>query len=667
MSQLDPSDRFGRQRSMERAWERYVRDGVEPTGVGDEIVRSWRRARHEYRIDPALTSPIRRLTLEQLGERTLRDDVLRLARPILADFSARLGLQDHVLAYFDAEGVMLSIDGTPAVVESVAEIDFRPGVSWSEDAAGTNGPGTALAEGRPVEVFASEHFVAAWQPWSCAAAPILVPGSARPVGVVDVTGPWAVQRRHALLAVKAIARAVEERLRAAASVRDEVVRYAFRAATASGDALVAVDARGTVLAVNDAAARRRLVEAGALQPAIRRPLRTVLGRDGADPGGEIRLDPSEDGLVASLVTHEGAVIGAILRAPPPALRPSRARPGPAAPAAGLSARYDFDRILGDSPSLSHAVGLARVAARNGLPVTILGESGTGKELFAHAIHAASGRAAGPFVAVNCGAIPGQLMEAELFGYESGTFTGGRRDGSPGRFEDASGGTLFLDEVSELSPAAQTALLRVLQEKEVVRLGGSAPRRVDVRVVAASNKPLEAEIEARRFRRDLYYRLHVLPIAVPPLRDRRDDVVLLAQVFLAEAEAEVGRLGLELAPAAVEALRAHRWPGNVRELRNVVLRAAATAPAALIGPDDLGLPPPAGDAAGRPVAPSLRGALRDRERGLLLETLAACDGNVSRAAARLGVSRMTLYRRFARCGVPRPRGRGDGGDPPPRDR
>src|SRR5512142_612190 len=187
------------------------------------------------------------------------------------------------------------------------------------------------------------------------------------------------------------------------------------------------------------------------------------------------------------------------------------------------ARYDFSRILGRSPALLRAVELARTAARNTLPVVLYGESGTGKELFAQAIHSASERRGERFVPVNCGSIPAQLIEAELFGYEAGTFTGARRNGNPGRFEDADGGTLFLDEVSELPPQAQTALLRVLQEREVVRLGGSTPRRVDIRVVAASNKSLAAAIRAGRFRPDLYFRLNVLAIPVTPLRERRADV------------------------------------------------------------------------------------------------------------------------------------------------
>jgi sigma-54 dependent transcriptional regulator, acetoin dehydrogenase operon transcriptional activator AcoR len=283
-----------------------------------------------------------------------------------------------------------------------------------------------------------------------------------------------------------------------------------------------------------------------------------------------------------------------------------------------------------------------MAARNELPVVLRGESGTGKELFAQAIHSDSSRAEGPFVAVNCGCIPAALLEAELFGYEPGTFTGGRREGNAGKFEKAAEGTIFLDEVTELPPQAQAALLRVLQEREVVRLGGSSPRRIDTRVIAASNASLADAVRTGRFRADLYYRLNVLPIAIPPLRERREDVPLLARAFLREAEAEVGRSGLSFSDEAIASLEAHPWPGNIRELRNIVLRCAATAATSVIGPADL--PPevrathvaPRGPAAGRGEAGEL-----DREA--LIAALQASAWNVARTAHDLKVSRMTLYR------------------------
>ncbi|MFL5411665.1 MAG: sigma-54-dependent Fis family transcriptional regulator [Myxococcales bacterium] len=675
-----------RRRAIDALWQAWLDEGVEPSGLAEEISRSWRRVRDAYGIDPALKHIPHVLQKHELDERLRRSEFLRLARPVLEDFATRLGLSDHVLSSFDAEGVMLSIDGNAKTIERIAEIDFRPGASWAEDSAGTNGPGTALAERRPVEVFASEHYVAAWQPWTCAAAPIFAPGDPLPIGVIDLTGPWEVQRRSALVIVKAIARAVEERVRAAAMVRAEVVRHTFRAARGAGDALVAVDARGRVIAQNEAAQRRLLVEKGELPRATREDLFRMFSSSQCARPAEVPISLAEArGATVCPVLYDDVVVGGIVRVPSLRKDPSAQRSPAAHPT-----RYDFGRILGSSATLRKAIDLARTAASNTLPVVLGGESGTGKELFAHAIHASSLRSSGPFVVVHCGAIPSQLVEAELFGYEPGTFTGGRSQGNPGRFEDADGGTLFLDEVSELAPAAQTALLRVLQEKEIVRLGGSAPRQVDVRIVAASNKPLDEEIRKGRFRRDLYYRLNVLAVPIPALRERVEDVEFLALSFLEEAEQAVGRSGLSLSAAALAALRTHSWPGNVRELRNVILRAAATCSHQEILPEDITLDkgttggvepeddPPSvrsglracatGDAgearsSAYPVTPpvfdpearkrpTLRDTVDESERQALLGALEQCGWNFVRTAEALGISRMTLYRRLARFGIAR---------------
>ena len=636
--------------------------GIQPTELSEEIRRSWVRAREQYQIDPSIAEPRRVLTPDEMDTRREHDAVLRLATPILEDFAARLDLSGHVLAYFDGEGWMLSIDGDARVVDRVAEIEFRPGANWAEDSAATNGPGTALAEGKAIEVFASEHFVSKWQAWSCAAAPVFEPGKERPVGLVDITGPWEMQRRQAILVARAIARAVQERLRAANCVRDEVVRHAFLTLRSTCDALVAVDARGNVIGANEPA-RRRIVTPDGLALDVKSAIADVLRGASRPPGGEVHIMGANGKatLIASPVQYDGTNVGVILRAV--AVRSTtRAQP---------SARYEFSRILGRSPPIQKAVELARTAARNTLPVVLYGESGTGKELFAQAIHSASDRRGERFVAVNCGSIPAQLVEAELFGYESGTFTGARREGNPGRFEDANRGTLFLDEVSELPLQAQTALLRVLQEREVVRLGGSTPRSVDVRVIAASNKPLEEEIRSKRFRRDLFYRLNVFFISVPPLRERGDeDLELLAGVFLKEAELEVQRSGLTLAADALAVLTAHAWPGNVRELKNVLLRAAAIAPDTCIRAEDLMLETGA-PLACAPASPAGAGrqpthVAQESGRDALVEALDACSWNVARAAERLGVSRMTLYRRLHRHGISRnetPQPTATDGEPP----
>ncbi|NNM73098.1 propionate catabolism operon regulatory protein PrpR [Enterovirga aerilata] len=310
-----------------------------------------------------------------------------------------------------------------------------------------------------------------------------------------------------------------------------------------------------------------------------------------------------------------------------------------------AARYSFADLKGSSPALQRARETARRFAATDITVLISGESGTGKELFAQAIHSASRRADRPFVAVNCSAFPETLLESELFGYEEGAFSGSRRGGKPGLFEAAHTGTLFLDEIGDMAPPLQTRLLRALQEREIVRLGGVGPIPVDVRIIAATHQPLDLLIQERRFRSDLYYRINILRLQVPPLRDRAEDVEELASTFLARCLRRLGStLDPELFAALLPRLVAYRWPGNVRELENLCERLAvllahgqADGPASLEYlaqdcPELFALPQP----------PPAAGSAADwRER--LDEVLAETGGRRQETARRLGISRATLWR------------------------
>ncbi|HEV2763278.1 MAG TPA: sigma-54 dependent transcriptional regulator, partial [Pyrinomonadaceae bacterium] len=251
-----------------------------------------------------------------------------------------------------------------------------------------------------------------------------------------------------------------------------------------------------------------------------------------------------------------------------------------------SRRYGFPRIIGESDAIKRAVAETQRVATTEANVLLLGESGTGKELFARAVHHLSPRRAGAFVAVNCAAIPESLIESELFGHEKGSFTGAT-ERRPGKFELASGGTIFLDEIGELPVPAQGKLLRAIEEKTVDRVGGRAPVPVDIRVVAATNRDLEQEAAAGTFRRDLYFRLAVFPVRVPPLRERGDDVLLLARHFAAQFGKELRGREATVSDEAAELLRAHQWPGNVRELENAIERACILADALTLTPGDLG--------------------------------------------------------------------------------
>jgi len=315
-------------------------------------------------------------------------------------------------------------------------------------------------------------------------------------------------------------------------------------------------------------------------------------------------------------------------------------------------RYGFPRILGESEALKRAVGETQRVAQTEATVLLLGESGTGKELFARAVHHLSARRDHPFVAINCAAIPETLIENELFGHERGAFTGAS-DRRQGKFELASGGTVFLDEIGELPLAVQGKLLRAIEEKIVDRIGGRAPVPVDVRVVAATNKDLKAAVENGEFRRDLFFRLAVFPIEVPPLRERGDDTVLLARHFASEIGRDLRGREAQLTSAAVDALKRHHWPGNVRELENAIERACIISDSLLLEPADLGLGPASTTEPETPDQLDLSGtlsevahrALRLVERKKIQRALEANSGNKSKTAEDLGVSYKTLLNKL----------------------
>lgn len=596
----------------------------------------------------------------------------------------------HIVSLFDGRARMLWADGSPRVLEGLARIHFRPGADWSERATGTNGPGTALASGRPVHVVGREHFCQGWEMWHCAAAPIRDPLTAEIRGILDVSGYEADAHPHTLALVMAIAAAVERGL----SVRDglrnaRVLRELARIVERwPGERVVALDRTGGILG-----ASRRAAEAfpvgGTLPEGLRDGLREAgvleagSGEAVLDLPGPVRLFPLLDGAdlagACLLLGPDGKDSVAVAPAFPD-------RVGGVPPA--------FDALLGRSLPLVQVRQLAARAATTPLPVLLLGESGTGKEVLARAIHEASPRGGRPFVAVNCAAVPGELAVGEFFGHVAGAFSGALRQGREGHFAAADGGTLFLDEVGELPFELQAALLRVLQEGTVTPLGCSTSRRVDVRILAATNRDLPRAAREGHFRQDLFHRLHVLALDLPPLRDRGDDVVLLARHFLLEAELELDRPGHVLDPEVLEAFRAWSWPGNVRELQNLLRRLVALVPGTRIGLWDLpagmrgaektGPPGVAGDPgqAGAEV-PLLRGgltpaplvrdgvsgdrhdpgseganpsepasAIADTAQGerRRLEEAVRRSATMKEAAARLGVGRSTLYRWLDRHGL-----------------
>lgn len=313
-----------------------------------------------------------------------------------------------------------------------------------------------------------------------------------------------------------------------------------------------------------------------------------------------------------------------------------------------SSQYSFDKVVGNSPRFAEVKKAGYKAAKTLFPVLLTGETGTGKEVFANAIHNNGERREKPMVSINCAAIPNELLESELFGYEEGAFTGAKKGGKKGKFELASGGTLFLDEIGDMPLGMQAKLLRVLQEKEIEKIGGYKPIPVDVRIIAATRKNLPQMIEAGEFREDLYYRLNVIHIELPPLRERREDIVELASYFLNRLNSDY-KSGISLSPEVRDCFVNYDWPGNIRELDNVIKSAYAACEDFLIQLSDL----PSKMVSRHQLSEEVVGGkklnqmMEEYERGLLTDVLKNCNWNCQMAANELGIHRSALYKKIAK--------------------
>ena len=317
-----------------------------------------------------------------------------------------------------------------------------------------------------------------------------------------------------------------------------------------------------------------------------------------------------------------------------------------------SAKYSFSNIIGESKSLMEVKNICQRAAMSDSNVLIMGESGTGKELFAHAIHNASDRASGPFVKINCAAIPSELLESELFGYEGGAFTGAKKEGKVGKFELANGGSIFLDEIGDMPLQMQVKLLRVLQEREIERIGSTKTRPINVRIISATNKNLEEEVKSGNFREDLYYRLNVMSVNIEPLRKRKDDIRPLAKALVKKLSSQMGVHVDSISEKAMAALEAYDWPGNIRELENVIERSINLLDSdRIIKVSTLPVHITQSHKTHVYIAGStLKEQLYDVEKSIILECLNENQGNKQKTANDLDMSRTSLYQKLKSYGI-----------------
>lgn len=651
------------QRKLTRAWEDFVSTGnfsqESPRAV---IARSWQRSR-ELGLNPHAERAPTVLSGEEIEAWLAREDLGRAARPVLDNLVDTVQGTRHVIVLADAQGRILYSVGHRQIQDHLERINFRPGGSWQEREVGPNGVGTPLALGHSEVVLGVEHYCQGWQPWVCYGSPIVNPlNHERLMGAIDITGPVSNISQEAMVLAVSIAQTVQSALTVCLYERREMLRGLSRDKCSRwpDDGVIVVDINGDIVDANNRASRLLGIDYSDMfsQPvsqflpdvwhAIEQSLTEACE-------GDLRINlrtPSD--LLQPVncriepVAMGQECIGALLIVGSAATKRSET-----APSLPSTSRYRFENILGDSAAIQRALKLANAAAHDPLEnsVLLVGETGTGKELLAHAIHAESARADGPFIAINCGALPRDLIESELFGYSGGAFTGARRQGMAGKFELAHNGTLFLDEIDSLDPDLQAKFLRVLDNKEITRLGSSQPVSVNVRIIAAASPELELALNSSRFRLDLYHRLCVLEIKVPPLRERGMDVITLAESFLAHECLVAGCKPPVLDEAAREYLLNHDWPGNIRELRNNCIRWLLTDSDGRIDATDIPRP------VGKPeVEQEARTEyadydMRKVEDDLIRRALVETGGNISEASRRLGIDRSTIYRRKRRWQSP----------------
>ncbi|MFV0383123.1 sigma-54-dependent Fis family transcriptional regulator [Paracoccus sp. (in: a-proteobacteria)] len=642
-----------------RAWEDLVSGHHQPaqsgvTTVRSEIAMSWQRSLKAGVDASSLHS--RKIEQEDDLYRLRRKNValMQAARSAFSRLAPHLAEARAILILTDSAGVIIEAIGDHSVLDEGQQIHLEIGGIWDEGAIGTNGIGTALKTGKPTYVHAAEHFCQGVQAWTCAGVPIFDPFDRSVIGVVDLSGPPNIFRPHNIALVVAAAREIEialaEQQRQERTVLLEALLNSDNGRPGNG--VLLLDNVGRILfrrGLDD-----RLYQ-GRARLAVGKQL-VSLTSEMSD--GEIiaALPPEIETTGIERLETDGHLRGAALFIKP--LVRTGVKLDTAAIRIRPRANVEEDEIviIGSAPKMLEAIELAERAAKANVTVLVQGETGVGKELFARLVHSLLNKENAPYVTVNCAAVSKDLIGAELFGHAEGAFTGALKGGKPGKFELADGGVLCLDEIGDMPIEMQPYLLRVLEQRAVYRVGCSKRRAVNVQLVAMTNRQLRDDVETGRFRRDLFYRIGIVVIDVPPLRERRNDLVPLLDHFNDVFARRFQRPKLHFPDQVIDSLRAYRWPGNVRELRNLVERLAMMKTGSEVTPDDL---PAEITERKQGFDLSMTGLeqpgqvnLEDVEEMAIRRALQAQKGNMTRAAATLGISRPTLYRKIRQYNIPR---------------
>ncbi len=565
-----------------KEWRKFI-DNIPVTNnyiISSVIMDSWERCKAK-KVNPYLTKVpvvLEGKVLEALLGKN--EEIIDISLPFMENLHGFFKGSGFLVALFDADGYILKLVGDEDVITRVRKGNFVVGACWSEEIAGTNGGGTVIKVDRPIQVFACEHYCVNSHKWTCSGAPIHNPDG-KLIGIIDLTGPYHKANPHTLGMAAAAANAIENALGLKKALNRSRIAESFQKTVIASipEAIITADNNGIISLINDNA---RNIFNSKGTPLIGKHLKELFGEDNEAIPKIIMSNESVTDMVvringknnssdytmtcSSIMCPIQGTIGKIA-----ILNEINRAKTLVNKIIGAKAKFHFDNIIGENIDFLKTILQAKMASLSLSNVLLLGESGTGKDIFAQAIHNASPRRDGPYVAINCGAIPRDLITSELFGYSDGAFTGSRRGGNQGKFELADRGTIFLDEIGETPLELQIALLRVMEDKCIMRIGGAKYTPVDVRIIAATNKNLREEVRKGSFREDLYYRSNVFSIQLLSLRERPNDIPLLAEAFMKNIGQAMGKQIRRITPEVIEKFINYSWPGNVRELQNVIER------------------------------------------------------------------------------------------------
>lgn len=635
-------------KEIKKAWENFVYQDVIDDIVNPIIKKSWLRCK-KYNINPEGGRGKRANNEKIQYIMDKNKDLLKVASPIMDNLHKFVDGSGFVIMLTDCNGYILESIGDESTKADAKKLNFCIGALWSEEEVGTNAIGLCIKEDKPIQVIGAEHYCKSHHWWTCSSAPIH-DDKGNLIGVLDMSGNCEKAHKHTLGIVVAAAYSIENELSLIRShnLIDTTVE-------SISDGMIIVDRSYRINKINGVAEKILGIKRHeAFGMDIRHILRDVVFEDilsmkttyveKTDCDFIVEKRRISCSIKITPVKADNELIGIVIM-----FKEMKYLHKTVNLVTGNKARYSFDDIITINGKMKRAVKNAQKFAKTRGCVLIEGESGTGKELFAHSIHNYSNRKDGPFIAVNCASIPRELMESELFGYEKGAFTGAVKEGKPGKFELANGGTIFLDEIGELPLDLQAKLLRALDSYSVTRIGGRYEKKLDVRVVCATNRNLFEEVKKRNFREDLYYRLNVFKVKIPSLRERKEDIQVYIEYFLEKLNKANGT-HKKASSKFVDYAKKYTWKGNVRELENVIERAYYLCDEELITEEYL----PDEILFNELLEVSLQNdfdlSMEDAEKRMILEALSKTGGNVIKAGKLLNISKSSIYRKIKKYNI-----------------